>query len=1108
MMVFFLVAFCLNTQAKSNLQKITLSQKDVPLRKVFREISKQTGYTFVYTRSLLQKGKNVTLETTNASLDYVLGECFKGQMLTYTILNKLIILKERAVEIPQLKDPVPSPPPAAINISGTVTDDKGQPLDGATIVVKGTSKATRSDGGGRFLIDADANSTLVISFVGFESAEVNVGTNTTVSVQLKAAIAVGEQIVVIGYGTARKSDLTGAVATVSGEKLLDRPVTNVSQALQGRIAGVEVIVNTSAPGEAAKVRIRGTSSINSSTDPLYVVDGIIGVDANTLNPNDISSVEVLKDASSTAIYGARGANGVILITTKRGVKGKTRILYDNYVSLNTIARSLPALNSEEFMAVYKLAYQNTQKYDSAGFAQGKYIANNPANFPKLFDASGKPLYNTNWEKEVYKPALSHNHQLTLQGGSEKSTFSLSLGYLDQDGLMIESWFKRYSARFTMDNDVNNWLKIGGSMSLVKSTERLISDANGGLNVSRMVIEGIPIIPIKYPDGTWGGNSDFPGMEGGSNPVNIAKNRYTLINLTRSIGNVYALFHITKDLDFRSDFGFNLHAQKNNFYSGRELSSLSLNERGVASINNWMGNYWQSENYLTYNKQVRSNHKLTALLGLSWQRNYLEYQGASVSNFIDDYWQWHNLGAGTGDRGIGSSDETWSMNSYFARMTYNISDKYLFTLTGRYDGSSKFGQNNKFAFFPSAGAAWNISKEDFLKDNATISNLKLRASIGSTGNQEIGTYRSFQLLGSGTTIFNGQREPTINRSSFGNPDLKWERVNQYDIGLELGLFNSRVNITGDYYHRTTKDMLLDAPIPWSSGLSTVTQNIGSLQNAGVELAVNAQIVKSQNLTWSTDVNFTVNRNKILQLGSNNDDIYPGPWFLGQTNILRVGWPIGTFWGYIREGVWQTKDAAEAKKYNVQPGDIKWKDLNNDGKIDDADNTRIGQAYPKYTLNVSSTLNFKNFDFTFDIRYVGGVNTVSNYMHSTEDRQAIANSLASVLGAWTPANQNSNIAEVRYYGSFYQTHIDNHWVQDGSFIRGQNFVLGYTLPDNMMSRMHINRLRFYVSAQNLFVITDYTGYDPEVNTFGGQLTQNQDFFPYPRPRVFNAGLNLSF
>ena len=999
---------------------------------------------------------------------------------------------------------------AQTKITGRITHARDNtPMQGVSILVKNSLIGVTSDVQGNYSLDVNSsNSILVFSYTGFATQEIRVANNTQINVQMEEEVSALDDVVVIGYGTARKSDLTGSVATVKAEKLLDKPVTNISQALQGKVAGVDVSLNTSAPGESAKIRIRGISSINSSLNPLYVVDGVIGVNANALNPNDISSVEVLKDASATAIYGARGANGVIIITTKRGLKGKPRVSYDVYGSVNTLQRHLKALDAQEFMDVYNLAYKNAEKYDPSGFAEGRYIPNNPKDFPKLFDANGKPLYNTNWEKEVFKPSFSNSHQLTLQGGSDKTLYSLSLGYLDQQGLMIESWFKRYSARFTLDQEVNDWLKIGGSMALVKSTQRLVSDGNGGLNVPRMIIEAIPIIPVKYPDGTWGGNNDFPGMEGGSNPVNIAKNRYNLRNIFQTVGDVYANINLAKDLDFKSSFGYEIMAQKNNFYSGRTLSSLSANQKGQANLGSSLATYWQSENYFTWNKQVTPNQRLTALLGLSWQKRYAEDMSASVSNFIDDYWAWHNLGAGTGDRGIGSSDNQWTMNSYFARMTYNIQEKYLFTLTGRYDGASKFGKNNKYAFFPSAGAAWRISQEDFFNENNFISDLKLRASYGVTGNQEIGTYRSIQLLGSGNTLFNGQRQPTVFRSSFGNPDLKWERVNQMDIGLEFSLFKNRVNVTADVYRRITKDLLLDAPVPWTSGLSVITENIGSLQNDGFELSVSSQNINSKNFRWSTDLNLTTNKNKILQLGQSNDDIYPGPWFLGQTNILRVGWPIGTFWGYVREGVWGIKEAAEAAKYNLKPGDIKWKDLNNDGKINDADNTRIGQAYPKWTMNIANTLNYKNFDFYFDIRVVQGVNTAANFKHSTEDRQAIANSLATVLGAWTPDNPNSKIAEVRYYGSFYQTHIDSWWVEDGSFIRGQNFVLGYTLPAATTNRWNIDRLRFYVSAQNLFLVSKYTGYDPEVETYGGQLTQNQDFFPYPHPRVFNFGLNLSF
>ncbi|MGV8877705.1 MAG: SusC/RagA family TonB-linked outer membrane protein [Sphingobacteriaceae bacterium] len=992
-------------------------------------------------------------------------------------------------------------------VNGKVSDAKG-PLPGVSVMVEGTTVGVSTDVDGMFSVDAAPTATLVFTSIGYVTQKVAINNRATVSVTLVTEAQSLNEVVVIGYGTTTKSDLTGAVTTVKADKLLDKPVTNVSQALQGKVAGVDVSINSSAPGEAAKVRIRGIGSIGSSLDPLYVVDGVIGVDANTLNPNDISSVEVLKDASSTAIYGARGNNGVIMITTKRGIKGKTRVSFDSYASVNTLQRHLKSLNAKEFMEVYNLAYKNAEKYDPLGFANGKYIANKPKDLPNLFDASGNPLYDTNWEKEVYKPSLSNSQQLTLQGGAENVVYSLSLGYLDQDGLMSGSAFNRYSGRFTIDDNINKWLKIGGSLSTIRSTQRLVSDANGGLNVSRMVIEGIPIIPIKYPDGTWGGNSDFPGMEGGSNPVNIAKNRYTLRNLNHSLGNVYAQLQITDDLTFKSDFGYDVLSGKNNFYSGRELSSLSANDKGQARIDGRLSTYWQSENYLTWNKKINDNQKFTALLGISWQKTVNEYQGSYITNFIDDYWAWHNLGAGTGQPNVSSSDDRNTMNSYFARVSYNISEKYLFTATGRYDGSSKFGTNNKYAFFPSLGAAWRLSEEDFLKENQVISNLKLRASIGSTGNQEIGSLRSPALYGSGSTIFNGVREPTVNRSSFGNNNLKWERSNQYDAGLDISFFKDRINLTADYYHKVTKDLLLDAPIPWSTGLSSVTQNIGSVQNEGIELSLNTQNIRSDDFSWSTDLNFTANKNKILKLGVSNDDIYPGPWFLGQTNILRIGWPIGTFWGYEREGVWGTDQAAQAAVYNLKPGDLKWKDQNNDGVINDADNTRLGQAYPKYTMNLSNTLNYKNFDFTFDIRFVGGVNTVANYNHSTEDRQAIANSLATVLDAWTPQNQNSNIAEVRYYGSFYQTHIDSHWVQDGSFIRGQNFVLGYSLPQQTIEKLSIQKLRFYVSAQNLFLITKYTGYDPEVETFGGQLTQNQDFFPYPHPRVFNLGLNLTF
>lgn len=1003
---------------------------------------------------------------------------------------------------------------AQVKIAGRVSNSKdGSPLSNVSVVLKGTTNGTTTDNDGLFQIQVpSASSVLVFSSAGFTTKEVEAGTQANLNVVLEAKANILNEVVVIGYGTASRTDLTGAVSSIKAEKLMDAPVPNITQALEGKIPGVDVSINSNAPGQGAKVRVRGIGSINSNLDPLYVVDGVIGVDGNSINPNDIASVEVLKDASSTAIFGARGANGVILITTKRGIRGKTRVTYDANVNVSDLYRHLKTLNSDQFVQVYNLAYANGTKFDPAHGTWAPPLALNHVNFPLLFDANDKPLYNTNWESEVYKPSFSTTHQLNFQGGSDKSLYSLSLGYLDQNGLMIESWFKRYSARFTLDNDVNKWLKVGGNIGLIKSQQRVVSDGNGGLNVPRMVTEEVPIVPVKYPDGTWAGNNDIAGLEGGPNPVHTANNRYTLNNTLQSTGNTYLLFHITKDLDFKTDFGYNLNEQKNNFYSAQDLPHLSQDQGGVANIRAYTNTYWQSENYLTWNKKINDHQKLTALLGASWQEYYQEMVFAESQNFIDDFFQWDYLQAGSVKSSTQSQDYKWRMNSYYGRFTYNINDKYLFTATGRYDGSSKFGENNKYAFFPSIGGAWRMSEEDFLKNSKTITNLKLRASYGVSGNQEIGQYQSIAQIQPGTTVLNGDNQSTLVPSRLGNANLKWERSLQADGGVELGLFQNRVSLTVDYYNRVTKDLLLQAPIPWSAGMTNanVYLNVGSVRNAGIEVNLNTVNVKTNNFTWTTNFIFAANKNRILKLNDNNADIFPGPNFLGQTNILRVGEPIGSFYGMTRLGTYSTSEAAEAAIHNLLPGDRKY--------IYNADSSNyysiIGQSTPKWTGTFSSTIDYKNWDFSFDIRFVEGVNTAATFKHSSEDRQTIANSLATVLNAWTPDNQNTYVSQVRNYAFAQDSHFDTWWVEDGSYIRGQNVILGYTLPDRATEKFKINRLRFYASVQNLFIITKYTGYDPEVDTFNssyganGSFSQNMDFFSYPRPRIWNLGLTLSF
>ena len=1003
---------------------------------------------------------------------------------------------------------------AQIKITGKVTGLKDNlPIPGVSIKIKGTAGGTLTDGAGNYQIQvADDKAVLVFSSTGFTSLERTISGRSIINIQLDEKADNLSEVVVIGYGTVKKSDLTGAVTTIKGEQLMDKPVANISQALQGKIAGVEVSLNSAAPGTAAKVRVRGIGSINSNIDPLYVIDGVAGVDPNSINPNDVASLEVLKDASSTAIYGSRGANGVIMITTKRGRREGTQISYEANANVSELYRHVKTLNSEEFLKVYNEAFVNGTKFDPAGGVWTPPKALNYANYPLLFDTNNKPLYDTIWEKETYKPAFSQNHQLNVQGGNEKTLYSLSLGYLNQKGLAPTSGFKRYSVKMTLDNDVKPWLKIGGNVNLIRSIQRLVTDGNGSLNVARAVAEEVPILPVRYPNGLYAGNFDIAGLEGAPNPIDIANNRYTINNTLQMLGNVYALFHITSELDFKTDFGYNLSSNKNNFFSSQNLPHLSQDEGGVANINAYDNYYWQTENYLTWNKKINDRQKLTALVGVSLQQTGYERVRAETQNFVDDLFQFHYLQAGSVKSASESYDTKSALSSFYGRLNYSLDDKYLFTATGRYDGSSRFGKNNKYAFFPSVGAAWRVSQEDFLKESKIVSNLKIRASYGTSGNQEIGQARSLSQIQPNTTVLGGSAQSSLLPSYIGNQDLKWERSIQADAGVELGLFNDRINLTFDYYNRVTKDLLLQTPIPWSAGFTNanVYKNVGSVRNSGIEISLNTVNVKTDDFTWSTSFLFSANKNKVIKLNDGNADIFPGPNFLGQNYVVRVGEPIGSFYGMTRLGTYGENEAADAASHGLKPGDRKYL-YNADGSVN---YSIIGRAYPKWTGTFSSSFKYKNWDLSFDIRFVQGVNTAANFKHSAEDRQTISNSLATVLNAWTPQNQNTSVSQVRNYKFAQDSHFDSWWVEDGSFIRGQNFIVGYSLPAAVNQKLHINRLRIYANVQNLFIITKYTGYDPEVDTFNqtygsnASFSQNIDFFATPRPRIWNLGVQLTF
>ncbi|GAB2638165.1 TonB-dependent receptor [Emticicia sediminis] len=1016
-------------------------------------------------------------------------------------------------------------------VTGKVTDGNGEAVIGASVAVKGTTKGASTDVSGNFKIEVpNSSTTLVISFVGYDTQEIVVGNKTNFDIVLTSKENVLEEMVVIGYGTQKKSDLTGSVGAVKQEQLLERPAASLNQALSGRMSGVQVNTNSGRPGGRTTIRVRGFSSINSSNNPLYVVDGVMLPQNNQaqfssaidyINPNDIVSVEVLKDASSTAIYGARGANGVVLVTTKKGKANESQVTYSSDFSVNTIGPNRPeVLNAKEYMAVEDLAWANMQKYDPVGWAAGRWAYLNPKlrrTDPRVFDAQGNPLYDTDWFKESSQTKLSQNHQLGFNGGNERTQYSFSLGYRDDQGLIKTSYMKRYAGRFTIDDQIKKWLKVGGTLAYNNQAENVV-DINDA--VARQIVEDFPFLPVQYADGTYANNRDFPFAEGTFSSVHRLMGRKYILNTQTTTGSLYSNITFAKGLEMKTVFGANIMTQETNQSTTR---TLAIGEQGTASAANQKQTFWSLENFLTYNKTFNKIHAFTGLLGVSWQQTDFFNISASVRGFATDYFGFNNLGAGSTLPAVGSGASSFAFNSYFGRINYSLSNKYLFTFTGRADGSSRFGENSKFAFFPSGAFAWKISEEEFMSKNTVISNLKLRTSYGLTGNSEIPSYSSLSLLSSNyATIYNDTRVSGTGLSRLANPNLKWEKTAQADVGLEIGLFSNRVNIEADFYYRKTTDMLLDAPVPQTSGYSTIRRNVGSMQNKGFEFAVNTVNINTAKLRWNTNFNISFNQNKVLSLATPSDIFnVGGPNFTNPTNIIRIGEPVGSFWGLTRLGVWSEAERDQAAKFTsyrngltVLPGDIKYLDVNGDNAITDADRSIIGNGSPKFWGALTNTWKYGNFDLTLELQYSYGNDVMMMNLHASEDRQALANSYKSVLNAWTPQNQNTMIAEIRDTRAGYVTNVDSWWIKDGSFLRGKNLLLGYTFPGTVTDKLKLSRLRVYASAQNFFLLLkDKIVGDPEVtptNQGDGNsaFSQGMIWHNYPKPTVYMLGLQLAF
>ena len=1017
-------------------------------------------------------------------------------------------------------------------ISGTVTDSKGELVISGTVKVKHTTTATITDINGKYKISAPTNGTLVFSYLGYQTKEVPVSSisGNTLDVVLQEESNMLDELVVVGYGTMRKSDLTGSVSTTKGKDIIKQQSFSALEGLKGKAAGVNIFTNTGQPGGEMRVIIRGISTINASASPLYIVDGVAMQDFNLLNPNDIESIEVLKDASAAAIYGARGANGVIMVTTKRGNAGKgVHISYDGSVSISSMAKKMDVMNSAEWMAAFKQGLENANAWQGKNFDTdlSKIFTD-----PRFFTADGTPIYDTDWQDEASRTAISHNHQLSIQRTGEDSSVGAFLNYTDQQGILLNSYYKRINAKLSYDDKPTKWLSTSINLLVNHTWGNRTSDNPYGQGALRTMIEQLPFLPVKY-DGVYMQNNDIlttailndkndPNSgyqnfspEGVGNPVELLERIKEMSYNTQIFGNAALTFHIMDGLDLKTQLGIDYHNNRANSYvpfTPRPL--INQNSEGYASASTSSTLYWQEETYLTWLKNFNKHH-INAMAGMSWQARKYTYFSASDSKFVDDYYGIYNLGSGTNRPSVDSDYDKWAMNSYFLRIAYNYDDTYLATVTARYDGSSKFGENNKYAFFPSIGLGWLASNEAFLRDNKTISKLKLHTSFGVTGNSEIGTYRSLATVSQSNTIIGDQLHLVSYLDNMPNPNLKWEKTAQWDFGFELGLFNNRLNFDISYYYKYTSDLLLNRPVPESTGFSSIMDNIGAVSNQGLDILVTAYPIQTADFQWTSTLNMGFNKNRVEKLdeAATVDPIsgkrqITTDGFVGYDMLIREGEPLSSFYGYKRAGIYDGHpENWDPETMNI-PSTIGEKVTYKDRQI-------IGNGLPDWTGSFINTFNYKNFDMTIDFQFTWGADIMQEFYHSTVAR-FLTNGLDRLYEeAWHPTLNPGGVEQAIRLNNFGQganNQADDDWVCDGSYLRCNMIQIGYTFDKKLIEKIGLSALRVYANVNNLFLITssDYLGYDPDNSTRLGDNNwgANRQFFSYPRPRTFTLGLNLTF
>lgn len=1039
---------------------------------------------------------------------------------------------------------------AQVLVRGTVVDQTGESVIGASIQVKGTTQGTITDIDGKFSLGVpDKKSVIVVSFIGYATKELQVDTSKPMSIVLEEDTKVLDEVVVVGYQEVRKKDLTGSVAKADMNELLNTPVGSFDQTLGGRIAGVNVSSSEGTPGGTMNIVIRGNNSLTQDNSPLYVIDGFPVEDAaiaSTINPSDIESLDILKDASATAIYGARGANGVVIITTKKGKVGKAQITYDGSVTMHHVTRTIPMMDAYEFVKLQAETYPASIANSTGGYLmeyQGKQWT--------LDDY--RDIFQYDWQDEILRTALQHNHNIRLTGGTEGVRYNASVSYYNQDGILLNSGYERFQARA---NTVIKRDKL--DINLTTNYSRSIQTGStpsetsySGMNNLFYSVWGYR--PVTYPnksmesllndvmDEAINSSNDYR-----FNPIRSLKEEYRKYYINNLQLNGYVSYEFIKGLKLKVSGGYTYDARKNDQFnnSNTRYGGPTSTDKVNAQIIRNERLTWLNENTLTYQTNIKKKHFFNSLVGITFQNSDYEYYSLKSTHIPNE-----SLGmAGMADGTLSSSSSlksSWSMMSYLARLNYNYKSKYYATASFRADGSSKFSKKHRYGYFPSGSLAWNFMEEEFMAPiKKVVGAGKLRVSWGLTGNNRIGEYDYYALLQmlkekQGDYISNGSIPSGVypfdnDMSSVGmvpvslpNEDLKWETTEQWNVGLDLSFFNERLNFTADVYRKTTRDLLLEASLPLVSGYYSATKNIGKVRNDGLELSLSTVNVQTKDFTWTSDFNIAFNKNEVLELAENQLSLTTAARFDQNYNsqpsyIAKVGLPMGMMYGYIYEGTYKYDDFVKSgnsytlkdnvpyfsSEANTQPGMPKYKDVNGDGIIDTNDRTIIGRGLPIHTGGFTNSFTYKGFDLSvfFQWSYGNDIMNANRLFFENAGGKKDLNQFASYANRWTPENPESDIPAATKSAS--NNVISSRIIEDGSYLRLKTITLGYTFPKTLIAKAKLSNARVYVAAQNLWTWTSYSGYDPEVSVRNSALTPGLDFSSYPRAFTLSFGVNLGF